>query len=70
MVNITIKQAGMQSGTFVEHQYPVTTSTFILYRLNCSKLITYIICNSKDREGKYINYSKSSDLECDSYTVK
>ena len=24
MVNITIKQAGMQNGTSVKHQYPVT----------------------------------------------
>ena len=50
MENITIKQAGMQNGTSVEHQYPVTTSTFILYHLNYSKLITYIVCNRKDGE--------------------
>ena len=50
MVNITIKQAGMQNGTSVEHQYPVTTSTFILYHLNYSKLITYIVCNREDGE--------------------
>ena len=66
MVNITIKQARMQNATSVEHQYPVTTSTFILYRLNYSELITYIVCNFKDGERKYINYRKSSDLECDS----
>ena len=50
MVKTTVKQAGMQNGTSVEHQYPVTTSTFILYRLNYSELITYIVCNSKDGE--------------------
>ena len=50
MVNITIKQAGMRNSTSVEHQYLVTTSTFILYRLNYSELITYIVCNSKDGE--------------------
>ena len=66
MVNITIKQAMIQNGTSVEHQYPVTTSTFILYHLNYSELITYIVCNCKDRERKYINYRKSFDLECDS----
>ena len=70
MVKTTVKQVGVQNGTSVEHQYPITTSTFILYRRNYSKLITYIVCNRKDRERKYINYIKSSDLECDSQTIK
>ena len=70
MVNITIRQARMQNGTSVEHQYPVATSTFILYHLNYSELITYVVCNCEDGERKYINYRKSFDLECDSQTIK
>ena len=43
IVNITVKQSRMQNGTYVEHQYPITVSIFILNHLNYSELITLLV---------------------------
>mgnify|MGYP007088622842 CR=1 FL=1 len=52
----------MQNGTPMEHQYPVTAGTFIIYHLNYSEHITLPARIGKEK----INDRKSPDLECNS----
>ena len=52
IVNITVRQARMQDGTFVELEYPVTADSFILHHLNYSKLITLSTKTGKGKKKK------------------